>query len=141
MALINCKECNKEVSDKASNCPGCGAPIAVKPEPKPGDFIPYTDQEVAVLLSKKPKTSHLLHLLLSVLTVGFWVIIWIIVAVNNSIECSRIDNRIAKGKKHYGWSQAEATTPNPATEKPAVLVAMIVIGLLLFWLAKDLGYM
>jgi len=28
MALIKCTECGKEVSDKASSCPGCGAPIA-----------------------------------------------------------------------------------------------------------------
>jgi hypothetical protein len=28
MALINCDECGKEVSDKAASCPNCGAPIA-----------------------------------------------------------------------------------------------------------------
>jgi predicted amidophosphoribosyltransferase len=28
MALINCVECNHEVSDKASSCPKCGAPIS-----------------------------------------------------------------------------------------------------------------
>jgi hypothetical protein len=27
MALINCLECNKEISDKAISCPNCGAPI------------------------------------------------------------------------------------------------------------------
>lgn len=27
MALIRCSECEKEVSDKASNCPNCGNPI------------------------------------------------------------------------------------------------------------------
>lgn len=27
MALINCTECNKEISDKAQNCPHCGFPI------------------------------------------------------------------------------------------------------------------
>lgn len=27
MALIKCKECRIEVSDKAKNCPNCGAPI------------------------------------------------------------------------------------------------------------------
>ncbi len=27
MALINCSECNHQVSDKASSCPNCGAPI------------------------------------------------------------------------------------------------------------------
>ena len=29
MALIKCYECSKEISDKAVNCPHCGAP---KPE-------------------------------------------------------------------------------------------------------------
>lgn len=28
MALIQCPECGKEVSDKASSCPNCGCPIA-----------------------------------------------------------------------------------------------------------------
>ena len=27
MALINCIECGKEISDKATTCPNCGAPI------------------------------------------------------------------------------------------------------------------
>ena len=27
MALINCEECKKEVSDKAASCPNCGAPL------------------------------------------------------------------------------------------------------------------
>ena len=27
MALITCQECGKEVSDKATSCPSCGAPI------------------------------------------------------------------------------------------------------------------
>lgn len=30
MALINCAECGKEVSDRAPICPHCGAPIAGK---------------------------------------------------------------------------------------------------------------
>ncbi len=28
MALINCTECERQISDKASTCPGCGAPVA-----------------------------------------------------------------------------------------------------------------
>lgn len=32
MALIKCKECEKEVSDQAETCPGCGA--RVKPKSK-----------------------------------------------------------------------------------------------------------
>ena len=28
MALVNCPECKKEVSDQSRSCPGCGYPIA-----------------------------------------------------------------------------------------------------------------
>ena len=31
MALINCPECNKQISDKAEICVGCGAPVEVNP--------------------------------------------------------------------------------------------------------------
>lgn len=30
MALINCKECNQEISSKAEKCPNCGCPIKKK---------------------------------------------------------------------------------------------------------------
>lgn len=30
MALIKCVECGKEISDKASSCPNCGAPISAQ---------------------------------------------------------------------------------------------------------------
>ena len=35
MALINCGECDKEVSDKAISCPNCGAPISSESKKKP----------------------------------------------------------------------------------------------------------
>jgi len=34
MALIKCKECGREVSTEAANCPGCGAPIKMIPAKK-----------------------------------------------------------------------------------------------------------
>lgn len=98
MALINCPECNKEISDTAASCLGCGAPIAAS-APTRGSTVPYTDHEVAVMLSKKKKTSHLLHLVLSILTVGFWIIIWVLVGASNGSENARIDRKIKKGKK------------------------------------------
>jgi hypothetical protein len=51
------------------------------------------------MLSKKKKTSHLLHLFLSVITVGLWVIMWALVALSNANENAKIERRIAKGKK------------------------------------------
>ena len=35
MALIKCSECAKEISDKAKNCPNCGAPVVAHPRKKP----------------------------------------------------------------------------------------------------------
>jgi hypothetical protein len=32
MALINCPECNKEISDKVSACPHCGYPVSGSPQ-------------------------------------------------------------------------------------------------------------
>lgn len=32
MALINCPECGKEISDKAKACPHCGYPLSTKEE-------------------------------------------------------------------------------------------------------------
>ena len=34
MALINCPECNKEISDKAMTCPNCGYPVQEINKPK-----------------------------------------------------------------------------------------------------------
>lgn len=49
-----------------------------------------------VLLAGKPKTSHLLHLVMSVVTAGFWVPIWVIVALINQQRCANIDRKIKK---------------------------------------------
>ena len=48
------------------------------------------------LLSKKKSTSHVLHLILSLITVGFWIPVWIIVTLSNSIENRRIDREVGK---------------------------------------------
>jgi len=31
MALVNCSECGKQISDKAATCPQCGAPVITPP--------------------------------------------------------------------------------------------------------------
>jgi hypothetical protein len=52
-----------------------------------------------MMLSRKKRTNHLLHLLLSVLTAGLWVIMWALVAISNGSENRAIERKIAKGKK------------------------------------------
>ena len=41
MALVKCKECDKDVSDKAEQCPACGAPTALKEKKKGGVFAVF----------------------------------------------------------------------------------------------------
>ena len=68
MALINCSECNHEVSDKAEACPKCGAPIA-------GGIQIKTIQET----SKKFKLQTLKSV--SLIIIG---IFWLMVVANKS---------------------------------------------------------
>lgn len=44
MAMVDCSECGKEISDKAAACPHCGAPQAAK---KPPTQCPNCGKEVA----------------------------------------------------------------------------------------------
>lgn len=98
MALTQCTECKGSVSDQASSCPHCGAPMGRSVDPKDNPNLKYSDAEISVLLDKKKKTNHLLHLILCIPTVGLWVIIWILVALSNGMENGRIDRKIARGK-------------------------------------------
>lgn len=58
MALINCPECDKEISDKALSCPNCGCPIAMQTETKPSLPAMLWDAEEDGFISVKcPKCS------------------------------------------------------------------------------------
>ena len=56
------------------------------------------DHMTMALVSRRDdyKTSHVLHLLLSVFTLGIWVPVWIIVALSNAIERKKIDRELGK---------------------------------------------
>lgn len=72
MALINCPECNREISSSAATCPGCGTPIAAAADTLATGTQTTTIQETA----KKFK----LHLLGAwALFIGGWI--WIFKAV------------------------------------------------------------
>ena len=73
MALINCSECNHEVSDKAEACPKCGAPIAGAKESVAAGTQIKTIQET----SKKFKLQTLISV--SLIIIG---VIWVIPMVN-----------------------------------------------------------
>jgi len=45
---------------------------------------------------QKYRTSHLLHLVLSILTAGFWVPVWLLVTISNANERQKAERRIRK---------------------------------------------
>ena len=52
------------------------------------------DFMILQLQQRKKKTSHVLHLLLSVLTGGVWLIIWALCSIANASQNSKIDKEI-----------------------------------------------
>lgn len=52
------------------------------------------NEQIFILNSQKKTTNHILHLILSLITMGFWVIIWVIVAFNNSNHNKRIQGQM-----------------------------------------------
>ena len=48
------------------------------------------------LLAKRAdhKTAHVLHLLLSVITAGLWIPIWLLVAISHANERKKIDKKL-----------------------------------------------
>ena len=54
------------------------------------------DYEMFIRLSNKKKTSHVLHLILSIISCGLWLPIWLLVVLSNSIENSMTDRKIKK---------------------------------------------
>ena len=52
------------------------------------------NEQIFVLNSQKKTTNHILHLILTFLTFGFWLIVWICIAMSNSNYNSRIQSEI-----------------------------------------------
>jgi hypothetical protein len=42
------------------------------------------------------KTNHILHLLLCLPTVGFWIPVWAFVALSNAIERAKIKRKLGR---------------------------------------------
>lgn len=52
------------------------------------------------LLAKRAdhKTSHILHVILSVITGGLWIPVWLIVAISNASQRAAIDRQLGGEK-------------------------------------------
>ena len=52
------------------------------------------NEQIFVLNSQKKNTNHILHLILSLLTMGLWLIVWLIVAISNNSHNKRIEGQM-----------------------------------------------
>ncbi|NNB49530.1 hypothetical protein [Pseudomonas fragi] len=52
------------------------------------------NEQLFVLTSRKRTTSHVLHLLLCIPTLGVWLIVWLVVISMNSSHNKKIDRQI-----------------------------------------------
>ncbi len=48
---------------------------------------------------QKYETSHVLHLLLTLLTGGLWILPWIMIAISNGVERRKVDSKLKKYNK------------------------------------------
>ena len=113
MALIDCPDCSTLVSSTAPSCPKCGFPVAAGAAKAVGtgrfDEVaraegvdlsefgrptgpPHVTE--AVLLSQRKKTNHVLHLLLTLVTGGLWLIVWLLVDNSNRRHNRQLDEKI-----------------------------------------------
>ena len=72
MAMIPCPECTKQISDKASNCPNCGYPIAAVP--------PQQSKEARIEHSHVTRTGARWE------GIGFVLIVFGLISIMSGIE-------------------------------------------------------
>ena len=70
MALINCPECNKEISSLAKACPHCGCPIYTEPETNLNNTTPPRKKKRGSALKI---TLLILAIVLILGSIGFFV--------------------------------------------------------------------
>lgn len=80
------------------------------------------------MVQQMTKTNHILHLLLSIITAGFWVPIWILVALNNASKRSALEGGPASKVLAFlgkaGWALILVAT--------AAVLVFAVVALLFF---------
>ena len=111
MALTNCPDCGNEVSDQAASCPRCGHPIAASTAPlavpaqtggvdtvkiidaklneaavmgrqRGGKIVVDARSSTEAIFTFIQPPNHVLHGLLTVVTAGLWLIVWLVIAAN-----------------------------------------------------------
>ena len=74
--------------------------------------IEYEKKEIERLIANQ-KVNHILHLILSLVTAGFWLIIWLLISLSSSIEIRRLNRKLEdlyKLQQQQAQSHSESIT-------------------------------
>ena len=63
MALINCPECRRRISDMAETCPGCGFPLSKMTEFSKAEIFLMVKGKMSVLFTNLLEEHLLLHVM------------------------------------------------------------------------------
>jgi ribosomal protein S27AE len=108
MALINCPECDKQISDKAQNCPGCGMPI-IRNEPE--EYLACPKCKSKELHSEKSGFSGGKALTGAVLTGGIGILAGTIGSKDIYLTCLKCNHRFKAGQALVVKPTNVLTTP------------------------------
>lgn len=74
----------------------------------------FCEEEVRMVLAERQTPNHILHLLLTVVTAGFWLPVWLLVALfgSGSYKCPNCGAR-ALGYVPKKYREQLASRPNP----------------------------
>lgn len=65
----------------------------------------YCPEDDRMVFAEKQTPNHILHLLMSIITVGFWLPIWLIVVVVSDLGAYRcpVCGARTRGRAPWGW--------------------------------------
>lgn len=98
MALINCPECGKEISDKAACCPHCGNPMNQQTEDKQKEYILCPKCHSKELHSEQSGFSGGKALVGAALTGGIGLLAGTIGSKDVQITCLKCGKKFKAGK-------------------------------------------
>lgn len=112
MAIINCPECGKRISDKAKNCPQCGYPVASQQR--------TTRVPLQNIRTSKPGSKTLLITIISILVVAAIAICcWMIITNNLDERRSERKYRVDDENQSQSYNnETNATNPYNVAADP-----------------------
>ena len=124
MALINCPECGKEISDKAGNCSNCGCPIQPEQETKDGKGERWSFEKSPKITEKekkeKPKKkSGCLKIILII--VAICIVIEIIGSIGGDDEKDSSSGNENQASTEIQNETQETQTEEQGAETPLML--------------------